>query len=197
METRSEMTFSELLDSVSWAETKAALLWCYPDSARSLEGYRRTLARLQRLTPVDSNMRIVLKEGVEEGVDHGPFIEVVGRNGQLNRDQPDFKHFRCSVDSAYASSETDLSLSLEPWEHWLGMRIDAGTLSRFTPPQIAAHCLWDMTFHGFEQWQVKEGMEQINRRADELAAMTEEDRKRNLIPMEEVVRMFDLPKEKQ
>jgi hypothetical protein len=54
-----------------------------------------------------------------------------------------------------------------------------------------------MTFHGFEQWQVKEVMEQINRRADELAAMTEEDRKRNLIPMEEVVRMFDLPKEKQ
>jgi hypothetical protein len=191
------MTLSELLESATWAETKAALLWSYPDAARSLEGYRCTLGKLRALAPFESNMRIILKEAFEEGLNDQPSIEVVGRNGQLNRDQADFRHLSYSVDSEYATSETDFCLSFEPWKYWLGMRIDAGTLSRFTPPQIAAHCLWDMTFHGFEQWQVKEVMEEINRRADEVAAMSEEERKRNLIPMEEVVRKFDLPRAKQ
>lgn len=188
------MTFSELLESVTWAETKAALLWSYPDAVESLEGHRRAMAKLRTLAPVESNMRIILKEARKESLDDQRTIEVVGRNGQLNRDQADFTHLSYSVDSDYATSETDFCLSFEPWEHWLGMRIDAGTLSRFTPPQIAAHCLWDMTFHGFEQWQVKEVMEEINLRSDEVAAMTEDERKRNLIPIEEVVRKFDLPK---
>ena len=193
----SQMTLSELLESVTWTETKAALLWSYPDAAGSLEGYRRTLAKLRTLTPAKANMRLILKEALKEDLNDRPLIEVVGRNGQLNRDQSDFRYLSYSVDSEYATSETDFCLGFEPWEQWLGMRIDADTLNRFAPAQVVAHCLWDMTFHGFGQWQVKEVMEEINRRAGEVDAMTEEERKRELIPMEKVLRKFHLPGQKQ
>ena len=191
------MTFLELLESVGWPETKAILLWSHPEVAESLDDYRLVLAKLRKLVPIESNMRIILRQTVREGLDDEPFIEVVGRNGQLNRDQCDFKYFQDSVDAEYANAETDFSLSLEPWEHWLGMRIDAGTVDEFAAPQIAAHCLWDLTFHGFEQWQVQETMDEIKRRVDEIDAMTEEERKEKLIPMEEVMRKLESPEKKQ
>ena len=191
------MTFLELLESVGWPETKAILLWSHPEVAESLDDYRLVLAKLRKLVPIEGNMRILLKETIREGPDDEPFIEVVGRNGQLNRDQCDFKYFQDSVDAEYANAETDFSLSLEPWEHWLGMRIDAGTVDEFAAPQIAAHCLWDLTFHGFEQWQVQETMDEIKRRVDEIDAMTEEERKEKLIPMEEVMRKLESPEKKE
>ncbi len=191
------MTLFELLESGGWPDTKAILLWSYPDVAESLDDYRLVLAKLRKLAPIESNMRIILRQTIREGLDDEPFVEVVGRNGQLNRDQCDFKCFQDSVDAEYANAETDFSLSLEPWEQWLGMRIDAGTLDEFAAPQIVAYCLWDMTFHGFEQWQVQETMDEIKRRVDEIDAMTEEEREGKLIPMEEVMRKLEWSNKKQ
>jgi len=88
-------------------------------------------------------------------------------------------------------------MSLEPWEHWLGMQIDIGTLDKFAAPQIFAYCLWDMTFHGFEQWHVQETKDEIKRRVDEIDAMTEAERKEKLIPMEDVKRKFESAEKKQ
>lgn len=191
------MTLFELLESVRWPDTKAFLLWSYPDVAGFLDDYRLVLAKLRKSVPIESNMRIILNETNREGLDDEPFIEVVGRNGQLNRDQCDFKYFQDAVDTEYANSETDFSLSLVPWEQWLGMQIDIGTLDKFSAPQIVAYCLWDMTFHGFEQWQVQETMDEIKRRVDEIDAMTEEERKEKLIPMEEVMRKLESAEKKQ
>jgi len=182
------MTLYELLESTGWHDTKAALLWIYPDTAGDLNDYRLVLAKLRKLVPVESNMRIVVRETPGNGPNDESSVEVVGRNGQLNRDQDDFRHLQVDEDSGYANSETDFSLSFEPWGHWLGMRVDADTLSKLTAPQIVAHCLWDMTFHGFEQWQVQDAMDEIRRRKEEIDAMTEEERRQKLISLEEVMR---------
>lgn len=185
------MKLSDLVQSIGWPEIKASLLWSYPDEAQFLGGYRLVLAQLRKLVPIESEMRIFLRETSREGVDEKPFIEVIGRNGQLNRDQPGFKYFEDPVDSMYANSETDFSLSFEPWEHWLGMQIDSATLAEYTAPGIVAHCLWDMTFHGFEQWQIQETRDEIKRRVDEIDAMTEEERKEKLIPLEEAMKELE------
>ncbi|TAM48214.1 MAG: hypothetical protein EPN55_00570 [Gammaproteobacteria bacterium] len=66
------------------------------------------------------------------------------------------------------------------------MDIDPQTLRDYTPAQIMAHCLWEMTFHGFEQSEIQAERDEIKRRVEELDSMTEEERRKRLIPWEQV-----------
>jgi len=180
------MKLSDLLASVTWADVKASLLWNYPGAEDSIEDYRRAFASLRKRDAVATEMRLLLRQTFREGLDEKPFIEVTGRDGTRNRDLEDFPHLGQSADSEYAKAETDFSLALEPWERWLGMDIDPETLSTYTASQIAAHCLWEMTFYGFEPSRIQTERDELRRRIDELEAMTEEERNERLIPWEQV-----------
>ena len=182
------MNFRQLLDSVTWPEVKAAILWAYPDEENALGQYKVLLAKLKQMQPIPSEMRIVLELSSVDAESEKPAMDVIGRDGSLNRDREDFPLFRDSLDASYADAETNWALSFRPWEEWLGMQIDAGTLKNQGASQIIAHCLWDMTFHGFDQTEIRETLEEIERRADEVKAMTEEEREKRLIPADEVLR---------
>lgn len=71
------------------------------------------------------------------------------------------------------------------------MELDRATLEAYSGPDIIAHCLWEMTFFGFDQETIKEQGEELKRRAKELDGMTEEERKQKLIPWEEVRKELD------
>ena len=189
------MRLSKLLRSLGWYEVKASLIWSYPDTNESIDGYKQVFAELCELVPVEPKMRIIIQETFREALDEEPFTEVIGRNGTLNRDQEDYKHLEASVGPVYSNSETDFSLSLESWEQWLGMEIDSGSLENYTKLEIAAHCIWDMTFHGFEQLQIREEKEELKRRVDELNSMTEQEKNEKLIPMEQMMKKLEEWKE--
>ena len=182
------MNLSELIRKISWADVKASLLWLYPDAGEALGEYQRVFHELRQKVPATSPMRISIRTTFREGIDDEPFEEVIGMDGSLNRDQEDFKHFGHAPDSPIALEETAFSLALEPWDKWLGMSIDPETLARLSESQIVAHCLWEMTFHGFTQTQVREQREELDRRVAELDAMTEEERDQKLIPASEVMK---------
>lgn len=110
------MKLAELIASVGWAGVRASLLWSYHPTEESLEGYRQAFASLQKLKPVVSSMRLVVREAFREGIDEEPFTDVCGRNGTRNRDLENFKHSEHAADSEYANAETDFSLEFEPWE---------------------------------------------------------------------------------
>lgn len=128
----------------------------------------------------------LVQEFFRQEINDEPFIEVVGRNGALNLEQADFQHFQNKVNDEYANAETNFSITFHPWEKWLGMQIDGSTLEKFTASHIAAHCIWDMTFHGFEQWQIQETLYELKRRIEEIESMTEEERDKFLIPWNDV-----------
>lgn len=181
-------TLADLLNESQWPEIRAALSWLYPRERESLDGYERTARHLRTLTPEPGAMRIAIRisEETDPEDDTRRWHEVFGMNGTLNRDQPDFKHYGHAPDSAVGMAETHWSLSMTPWEQWLGMQIDPGTLSAYPPAQLLAHCLWEMTFHGFTQEQVGDVRDELQRRIAELDAMSPEDREKNLISHEEV-----------
>ncbi len=185
------MKLSELIAAVGWADVKASLLWNHPGAKNAIEGYRRAFSFLRKLDAVASNMRLVVRKTFREGLDEAPFIEVSGRDGTLNRDQADFKYLGQSADPEYANAETDYSLALEPWERWLGMDIDPATRATYAEPQIVAHCLWEMTFHGFEPSQIQTERDELRRRIDELETMTEEEKKERLISWEQVLKELE------
>lgn len=180
------MKLAKLIASVEWAEVKEELLLSYPDAKRSVEGYQLAFSTLQKLDANEADMRLIVRETFQEEFDESPYTEVTGRNGTLNKELGDFKYLEESVDSEYANAETEYALSLTPWEQWLGMELDKESLNNYTAPQIVVHCLREMTFHGFKQSQIQEERDELQRRIDELDAMTEEEKKEHLIPWEEV-----------
>ena len=181
------MTFAELLTQISWPDLKAALLWSYPDERDSLESYRILYGKLKGIDPQASKMRIIVKETYRPKIDDEPFIEVIGRNGERNRDQADFEHIREKAEPGWAEEETDFTLSYHRWAEWLGMSIEPSTLENMALPQVAAHCMSDMTFHGFAEADAQSVLYEVQERVAELDAMTPEEREKVLIPHEDVM----------
>lgn len=46
------------------------------------------------------------------------------------------------------------SLSLSSWSEWLNYYVGKDVLNSYTPNEIVAHCLWEMTFHGDSEEKV-------------------------------------------
>lgn len=67
------------------------------------------------------------------------------------------------------------------------MSIEEVTLQNYQNHEIVAHCLWEMTFYGYDPVTTKQHEDEINRRAEEVKNMTEEERKERLIPWEKVI----------
>lgn len=131
-------------------------------------------------------MRICLEEVFREGIDEEPYVDVFGKDGTLNKDLPDFHHFSKTASKEFANSETSFALDLVPWEEWLGMELDPSAFDAYSAPDIVAHCLWEMTFFGFDKETIRKQRDEIEGRAREIDAMTEDERKRKLIPWEQV-----------
>jgi hypothetical protein len=182
------MNLSQLIGTTEWADVERSLRRRYPDAQELLEDYRDTFLLLRRLTPATSSMRLSIRTTFRPGLDDEPFPEVAGKNGTLNRDQKGFQHLGKAADSTYALSEAEFGLELQPWNEWLGMEIEVDTLDEYLESEIIAHCLYELTFLGFTETAVTAQREELQRRVDELDAMTEEEKKEKLIPMEQVIK---------
>lgn len=177
-------TFAELVAATAWPEVKAAVAWLFPDEKDVLAGYRQVFGKLRTMTPEPDSMRLSIEARVLPGVDEQPTPEVVGRNGTLNHDLPDWPFL--NADSEYGRDEAVYSLSLQPWRQWLGMVVEQATLDSYSPAQIIAFALREMTFHGFTEAENRAVADELRRRVAELDAMTDEERKETLIPAEQV-----------
>lgn len=182
------MNLRELLGRADWCDVKDCLVSAYPDHENNLEGFELVFLNLSSLVPCKTEMHLFIEETFTEGIDDQPFVDIRGRDGTLNRDLPDFKFTGTPDHHEYADSETIYGLDFVPWEEWLGMEIDPESLKNYTESEILAHCIWEMTFHGFNQTHISEQKAELDRRAEEIDNMTEEERKENLIPREQVMK---------
>lgn len=63
---------------------------------------------------------------------------------------------------------TTYALDFLPWEEWLGYYCNQLDLEKHGETAFIAHCLWEMTFDGFSQEQVKERLDELKERIDEV-----------------------------
>ena len=180
------MKLSEVFEKTSWAETKASLIWNYPDTKESLAGYEKVFYSLRELPPSSTTMRLSIRKTFREGLDEEPFMEVVGKDGTLNKELEDFQYLNKAKNSDYANAEVEYALEFHPWKEWLGMKIDATTCRHYPPPEILAHCLWEMTFMGFDQETIRKEKQELIKTVEEIDSMTAEERKDRLIPLDKV-----------
>ena len=113
-------------------------------------------------------------------------MEVFDKDGTLNKEIDDFKYMDENADSVVANSEVEYAIELSDWEEWLGMEIDGETAQNYSTSEIAAHCLWEMTFFGYDKTAVQEQRDELNHIVKEINAMSDEERKEQLIPLERI-----------
>jgi hypothetical protein len=158
------MRLAELLKATNWKAVKRALGETVPECRRALPHFRDVYKHIRTLPPIESDMRICLDVVPPEEPDGSPWLVVSGRNGRLQRDEPDFQASGHGSDSPFGRSEVAYGLSLVPWAEWLGMAIDIDTLARCSRDEVVAHCLWEMTWYGYDEDRIQKKWDRL--RAD-------------------------------
>lgn len=181
------VTLKELIEATTWPEIKAAIIWLDPEYGKQIRDYQKVISKLRKTSAVPDGMRISIELRSAFGTDEDASLEVVGRNGTLNRELDDFPFLgHQTATNEYGAIEAIYSLCLNSWNSWLGMQIDPETLRQYTPAQIIAYCVDEMTFHGFDESDVSEFSAELKRRVAEIDAMSPEERELKLIPAEKV-----------
>ena len=91
------------------------------------------------------DMTIVLKEIIEPTFKNKTYIDVYG----LKNDE-------------------EHALEFHPWSEWSNMEISQETLDKFSPEEICAHCLAEMTVFGFSEKEIKEKSQLLNKILEDL-----------------------------
>lgn len=145
---------------------KGALLRLYPEQKKNINGYKDVFETLRLIRPRYSNEGMVID------------IRRVGRG----------KNAYFAVSGICLEKDTQQSYALEytPWSKWLGYEVSRSVLHKLSKEEIAAHCLWEMTFAGFTQ-------EKIWRKISALKKQTQDikDGKVKTIPHEEAMALFE------
>lgn len=126
------------------------------------EAISNTLTELRRLVPDAGG-------GAQE-----LHIELTGP--LLDGDEPGWEVWVSRKDDAER-----YGLSLSRWEEWLAVEVPEQLHAAMPAAEIAAHCIWDMTFHGWTQEQIAEDRADLDRRIREI-----DEGKAEMIPWEEV-----------
>jgi len=155
------------------------LLNLYPDQKESIDGYRVVFERLQTMEPVFDDMLIVLKEcACDLGEEDGSASTYVDVSGRKLVPEPD------SLTDSYA-------LEFVKWENWLGMELTPETIENFSELEIIAHCLYEMTFCGYDQDEIQAQLASINIIAEDCQNLSEEEKDQQTISLEDFLKELD------
>ena len=147
------MRFAEVLKLATWPQIEASLRRDYCEDKDDpnahdefVLAHHHAYARLLELDPEADDTVIDIVSFDEEG------------EGAENFD----------VSGIKPGSKDSWALDFVRWERWLGMELSRSTLDRFSPSEVTAHCLWEMTFHGYEQEEIAETDALVRGRVGEL-----------------------------
>jgi len=122
------------------------LLKLYPDQTEHLETYRKIFHNLRLMKPEACTTEIVIQYVSEDDTDVSTAIEVYGTDRIAQKEHAD-----C------------FALEYQPWKEWLGMTVSERTVSGFSEPEIVVHCLYEMTFAGFDEQSVQRKWLKMNK----------------------------------
>jgi len=169
------MKLGEIIKINHWLSVELTLLKLYPDQDENISAYKSIYAKLRKMEPVDSAIEIVIEQVFDEknqeygignvyGIDHSSTNEI--SNG--------------------------IALEFTKWNKWLGMKIQEMTLKEFTELEIIAHCLYEMTFVGYEESEIQDEVEKIKGIADEFKNLSPEEKKSRTKSLDDLLNELDL-----
>jgi hypothetical protein len=137
------MNLPQLLEKHKNKEIVDRLIELYPDQKRSATGYRKVLKNLRSMPPVKRDEMKIDVYHVKDDLDPENIYEYESVSGVIEGE-----------DISYAIEYT-------PWNEWLGFELTENSLKNYSEVDIIAHCLWEMTWSGFEEEQIQEKMSSL------------------------------------
>lgn len=134
------LIFQEVLNKVSFEEVWSKMLEYYPDLGQTNEKYS---------TVYESLLSKNLTTNLENMIIH---IDAVDSDDSPNRDYIEYR-----VHGKNNSPEWNgyWDISANNWDEWLGFYVDHKAIDNFSSEQIVALCLYEMTWFGFTEEQIK------------------------------------------
>ncbi|WP_145048177.1 MULTISPECIES: DUF6557 family protein [Paenibacillus] len=132
--------FKKILDNVNFEAVWIKLIEYYPDMSQTKNKYLIVYESLLSHNPArnieEMTIYIDAVDSDDSINDGNNEYRVHGKNNSL-----DWKGF--------------WDLSASNWEDWLGFYVDQQVLDNFSSEQIMALCLYEMTWFGFSEAQIK------------------------------------------
>ncbi|TQD38826.1 DUF6557 family protein [Haloflavibacter putidus] len=144
------MTLNQLIQTNAWASVAEILVELYPAEKENLDGYALVYEKLKFLNPEECDMYIELKN-VTDDFDGEPYVDISGKYKNPKTEEEKFS----------------MAIEFTPWSQWLGMDICPESIEEFSELEIIAHCLYEMTFAGFEEKDIQEELNNIKETAEE------------------------------
>lgn len=129
-------TLGELVHAHAWSEVEEDFERLYPGDGDWVVQHARVFHTLRTLRARLSEMDIVIDD-IEDD-DGGLWVDISGRTG-----------------------DEQVAIEFVDWAEWLGMVIDGATCERYTPTEILSHCVWEMSFFGFDEETIRERWSEI------------------------------------
>lgn len=168
------MKLKELIQSNSWLSVATILLQLYPDEEKNISGYQKVFEKLLFLHPEDSEIIIVVAHQ-EDDFDGEEYVDVSGKYANPKNEEEEFSQ----------------AIEFTPWNKWLGMEISPESLLHFSELEIISHCLYEMTFVGFEEEEIQEELNSMEKSIEDYKNMTDEEKKANTTSLEELMRNLE------
>ncbi len=133
------MTLKKVIAKSNWERVRQVFLLNYPSQKKTITGYESVYKKLRSKSPASSKMKLYCEQQEPTIKGDEQFHELYGIDG-TKREDGELEKF---------------SLSLSPWSLWLGSSLSKEILSNYTIEEIISHCLYEMTFHGFSEAEIK------------------------------------------
>lgn len=140
------MKFKKIITTSNWEAVRKVFLHNYPSQKKAIIGYKNVYKKLRSKSPTISTMELFCDKGESILKGDEPFHDVYGIDG-TKRDDGELEKF---------------SLSLTSWSKWLGSSLSESILNNYTKKEIISHCLFDMTFHGFSESEIKKVKKELD-----------------------------------
>jgi hypothetical protein len=168
------MKFQDLIKNNNWLSVKMTLLNLYPSEEMSISGYEDVYEKLFYLSPVSSDITIQIKNEID-AFDQAEYVDVSGY----------FKNPK-TEDEKFSQA-----IEFTTWDKWLGMNIDKNSLYNFSELEIIAHCIYEMTFMGFDEKGIQEGLNDLKDSVDEYKNQNEDNKTENLTSFDDLLKGFN------
>ena len=151
------MKLIDLIKSNNWPSLQNTFLNLYPDEETLIDEYKNVFEKLQSLESTYMDLEIVISKIESDETDF--YFDVSGR--EINQ---------VSGSDAY-------SLTSTKWNEWLGMDISKNTLNDFSELEIISHCIYEMTFYGFDEEEIQDQLKSLEESMEEYKELGDEEKK--------------------
>ena len=165
------MKLGEIVNTNNWLSVELTLLKLYPDQQDNIQTYRRVYSLLREMEPEKSEIEIIIDQEINEETQEPVIGDVYG------------------VDNESKNKITKVvALEFTSRKKWLGMSISEHTQKEFAELEIISHCLYEMTYMGYNEEEIQKEFSKIKKMVAEYKKMDPEEKKLNTKSIDEFLR---------